>query len=1163
MFKINIDGKEIKGFKGQTILDVARENNINIPTLCYDERVKIYGGCGLCVVEAEGNPKLLRACATEITPGMVISTNNERIRASRKMTLELLLSDHIGDCRGPCINACPAHTDCQGYVGLIANREYREAVKLIKEKLPLPASLGRVCPHPCETACRRQLVEDPIAIAALKYWVADMDLESDNPYVPEIKPPTGKKVGIVGAGPAGLTAAYFLAQAGHEVIIYDAMPAGGGMLRYGIPEYRLPKAILDKEIKLIEQMGVKFQYNTRIGTDISLEHLIQKNDAVFIGIGAWLSSDMRAKGEDLPGVMGGIDFLREVALHGTVEIGDTVAIVGGGNTAMDAARTAVRLGAEKVMVLYRRTRAEMPAEDIEIIEAEEEGVEFRFLVAPIEILDRGGKAGAIHLQKMQLGEPDSSGRRRPVPIPGEEETIEVDTIISAIGQKVDPRGLEKLGLSKWGSIDVDEDTLVTNIPKVFAGGDGVTGPQIAIDAVAQGGKAAQSIIRYLNGDSIKVKEKYLAEQNNLTEEDFAGYEKIARMQMPHLDPEIRRHNFREVNLEIPEADVVAEANRCLECGCKDYFECRLIKYAGDYEVQPQRIEGDKRQEKLKESHPFIERNSEKCILCGLCVRICDEVMGVTALGLVHRGFESVVAPEFNLPLNQTPCISCGQCVSVCPTGALMEHYPITKNLPLELTETESVCSFCSTGCEPVINSKGSLIVRNVPKKDGLLCRKGRFGFEAFSKDRIDKPMVRRNGKLVEVSFAEAYKMATKTAQSITARYSSSALAVMISPAYTLEEAAAAAGFAKLALKTGNLSSFTRYSARGLAEVMGGKIPVSSFEELNSTNLILAVGSFNRSPIAAVKIRQAVQAGAKLMAISPEDTLFDNLAEVIINLENNTDILKEILAAAITEGLTVNNADKIYGYDNLKTELKSTNPGAESLNIAQAFAGAKKAIIIVDGHEVTQAGTQLLTNLALITGKIGSPRNGIIVVTPGANHLGLWNLGITACGCKQKEALHQGNLKGMFIFGEDPVGAGSLTAEELKLAELLVVVTPFMTATAELADVIFPGSTPVEVDGTYIAADRKVKRVSSVLNPIGGKNNEEIIYGLARAMQVNLNDYKSQAVKDSIETAKQVIDMKQVSTELLLPDSTELFKPAPIQNPALRKFNDKLSREGLI
>ena len=1075
------------------------------------------------------------------------------------MTLELLLSDHIGDCRGPCINACPAHTDCQGYVGLIANKEYREAVKLIKEKLPLPASLGRVCPHPCETACRRQLVEDPIAIAALKYWVADIDLQSDNPYIPEIKPATGKKVAIVGAGPAGLTAAYFLAQEGHEVKIYDAMPAGGGMLRYGIPEYRLPKTILDKEIELIEQMGVEFQYNTRIGTDISLEYLIQKNDAVFVGIGAWLSSDMRAKGEDLPGVMGGIDFLREVALHGTVEIGDTVAIVGGGNTAMDAARTAVRLGAKKVMVLYRRTRAEMPAEDIEIIEAEEEGVEFRFLVAPIEILDRNGKAGALHLQKMQLGEPDSSGRRRPVPIPGEEETIEVDTIISAIGQKVDPRGMEKLGLSQWGTIDVDEDTLATNIPKVFAGGDGVTGPKIAIDAVAQGGKAAQSIIRYLNGAPIKVKEKYLAEQSNLTPEDLADEEKIARMQIPQLDPEVRRNNFREVNLEIAEADVVAEANRCLECGCKHYFECRLIKYAGDYEVQPQRIEGDKRQEKLRENHPFIERNSEKCILCGLCVRICDEVMGVTALGLVHRGFESVVAPEFNLPLNQTPCISCGQCVSVCPTGALMEHYPITKNLPIELKATESVCSFCSTGCEPVINSKGSLIIRNVPKKDGLLCRKGRFGFEAFRQDRINKPMVRRGGKLVEVSLAEAIKMATKTAQSIKARYSGSALAVMVSPTYTLEEAAAAAGFARLALGTEHLGSFTRYSARGLAEVMGGKIPVSSWEELNSTNLILAVGSFNQSPVAAVKIRQAVQAGAKLITISPEDTLFNNLAEVKINPKNNTAILKEILAAAVNQGLTAKNAEQLSGYADLKTELKAANSGAEALNIAKQLASAPKAMIIVDGHEVTQDAVQLLGNLILIIGKIGSPRSGIIVVTPGANHLGLWNLGITDCGCQQKEALQQDELKGLFILGEDPVGAGSLTAEDLQV-ELLVVATPFMTATAELADVIFPASTPVEVDGTYVSTDGKIKKLAKIINPLSGLNNEEIIFNLARTMQVNLAAYRKGMVQIAVDHNE--LNLSQIKLSLPASSSSDYFNPVLEQNPALAKFNQILSREGL-
>lgn len=1142
MITINIDGKEIKGFKGQTIMEVARANNIDIPTLCYDERVKIYGGCGLCVVEAEGNPKLLRACATEIAPGMVISTNNERIRSSRKMTLELLLSDHIGDCRGPCINACPAHTDCQGYVGLIANKQYREAVKLIKEKLPLPASLGRVCPHPCETACRRQLVEDPVAIAALKYWVADIDLQSANPYIPEIKPATGKKAAIVGAGPAGMTAAYFLAQAGHKVKVYDAMPAGGGMLRYGIPEYRLPKAILDKEIELIEQMGVKFKYNTRIGTDISLDYLMQRNDAVFVGIGAWLSSDMRAKGEELPGVLGGIDFLREVALHGTVEIGDNVAIVGGGNTAMDAARTAVRLGATKVMVLYRRTRAEMPAEDIEIIEAEEEGVEFRFLVAPIEIMDRGGKAGAIQLQKMQLGEPDSSGRRSPVPIPGAEETIEVDTIISAIGQKVDPRGMDKLGLSKWGTIDVDEDTLATNIPKVFAGGDGVTGPKIAIDAVAQGAKAAQSIIRYLNGEPIKVKEKYLAEQSNITEEDFAHYEKNARMQITHLDPEVRRNNFREVNLKIAEEDVVAEANRCLECGCKDYFECRLVKYAGNYEVQPQRIEGAKRQEKLKENHPFIERNSEKCILCGLCVRICDEVMGVTALGLVHRGFESVVAPEFNLPLDQTPCINCGQCVSVCPTGALMEHYPITKNLPMELKETESVCSFCSTGCEPVINSKGSLIVRNVPKKDGLLCRRGRFGFETFSKDRIEKPMVRRNGTLVEVNFEEAIKMATKTAQSIKARYSGSSLAVSVSPTYTIEEAAAAAGFGKLALDSKNLGSFAPYSTRGLVKVMGGQIPSTSFEELASTSLILAVGSFNNSPIAAVKIRQAVQAGARLIAISSGDKLYGNLAELIINPGSSRAILKEILAAAVNHRQIADNFNQglITGYDDLKQDLASSQPGEEARRIAELFISAKKAMIMIDGNEVTEAGTQLLADLAIITGKIGSPRNGIIVVTPGANHLGLWKAGITACSYKQKEAWQQGGLKGLFIFGEDPVGTNAITYDELKQLELLVVTSPYMSKTAQLADVVFPGSTPVEVNGLYISADHKIKKLAKVIDPLSSLNNEEIILNLARAMQVNLTTYRQETVQSALHNRKQELDLGQI--RLSLPASSESFKP---------------------
>ena len=291
--KININGKEVNAVRGQTILEVARQNGIEIPTLCYDERLKSYGGCGLCVVETAGSTKLFRSCATQVAPGMVISTDSPRVRESRKLTLELLLSDHNGDCRGPCVNACPAHLDVQGYVGLIANKQYREALALIKESMPIPASIGRVCPHPCETACRRQLVEEPISIAQLKYFAADKDLESPEPYLPEKALPTGKNVAIVGAGPAGLTAAYFLARAGHGVTVYDAMPQGGGMLRYGIPEYRLPKAVLDQEIELIEKMGVEFIYNTRVGVDISLDYLKEIYDAVFLGIGAWVSSSIR------------------------------------------------------------------------------------------------------------------------------------------------------------------------------------------------------------------------------------------------------------------------------------------------------------------------------------------------------------------------------------------------------------------------------------------------------------------------------------------------------------------------------------------------------------------------------------------------------------------------------------------------------------------------------------------------------------------------------------------------------------------------------------------------------------------------------------------------------------------------------------------------------
>lgn len=371
MIKVTINGKEIMAEKGSTILQIAEKNGIEIPTLCYIEEIKPYGACGLCTVEVEGMPKLLRACSAVAGDGMVISTDTPRIRQSRKIALELLMSDHTGDCKGPCSLNCPAGTDCQGYVKLISQGKFKEAVALVKDRVPLPASIGRVCPHPCETACRRKLVEEPISIAFLKSFAADEDLKSGDKFMPEIAESTGKSVGIIGGGPAGLTAAYFLAVKGHKVTVYDAMPKMGGMLRYGIPQYRLPKEVLDMEIASIAELGVEMKNNVKIGTDITLDEIRNAHDATLVAIGAWKSSSMRIAGEDLEGVYGGIDFLRSIALKNPVKIGDRVAVIGGGNTAMDACRSAVRLGAKEVYVIYRRTRAEMPAEKVEIDEAEE------------------------------------------------------------------------------------------------------------------------------------------------------------------------------------------------------------------------------------------------------------------------------------------------------------------------------------------------------------------------------------------------------------------------------------------------------------------------------------------------------------------------------------------------------------------------------------------------------------------------------------------------------------------------------------------------------------------------------------------------------------------------------------------------------------------------
>lgn len=461
----------------------------------------------------------------------------------------------------PCKDACPAHVDIPRYVRFIAEGRFQDAVEVIREKAPFPYVLGCVCTHPCEDACRRSEINEPIAIRALKRFVAEQDSGAWQKKV-KIAPDTGKKIAIIGSGPAGLTAAWFLRKQGHSVTVFEALPQAGGMLRTGIPRYRLPEKVLNQEIKYIENIGIEIKTNTKIE---SLDNLFNQGfDAVFLAIGAPKGMKMDIPGENDPRVLDGISFLKSVNLGNDVDITGKVAVIGGGNTAIDAARTALRTGAEKVTMLYRRTREEMPAAHEEIEDALSEDIKIDFLVAPQRVLPEKDKL-KLECVRMKLGEPDASGRRKPVPIENTNFTVEVDRIITAIGQKQAVPEKFNLDMDNKGYVRTNEDTLACSRKGVFAGGDMSSGPASVIEAIEAGRQAAISIDKFLGGSG-QIDQKFAPDE---TENPWLGRDEgfadRQRAKMPTLDADKRIKDFSLVECGFDKKTSVEEAQRCLRC----------------------------------------------------------------------------------------------------------------------------------------------------------------------------------------------------------------------------------------------------------------------------------------------------------------------------------------------------------------------------------------------------------------------------------------------------------------------------------------------------------------------------------------------------------------------------------------------------------------------
>ncbi len=586
-----------------------------------------------------------------------------------------------GESSAPCQLNCPAGIDVPSYIAYIAQGQYEEAIELIRQDNPFPWVCGLVCTNPCEAWCQRRYLDKALAIKDLKGLAAKMVMEKGPGYrIPAPRAKFEEKIAVIGSGPAGLTAAYFLAWEGYPVTVFEAMPEAGGLMMAGIPEFRLPRSVVRAEVEAIKAMGVEIVTNTPVGQDLTLDMLrAQGYKAFFLGIGAWQGVKLGIEGEtEYPQVVSALQFLKDVSFGMKIKPSDRVAIVGGGNAAVDAARTCVRLGCSSVSVIYRRTRSEMPAHFEEIIQMAEEGIHVHQLTIPARIKGSYCKVDSLECLMASLGEPDESGRRRPVPIEGSEYNMPVGAVIAAIGQSpnlADYPGLGAIALNKKGNVQVAVPAQRTNIADVFAAGDAVTGPATVVQAIGGGKRAARSIHAYLRG--LPLQERQAPRPRAMVEPIIMTYQEksfIQRQENPIIDLDHRMHSFDRVERGLDEASAKLEARRCMRC--------------------------------------------DVCERCGKCVEICRDKVGVAAIRFHHAGESSLILKDYVHGLPH--CIGCGSCVNICPTGALQmqdqgdERILLMSGTIINRIKLQS-CQRCGQRYAPMVQ------IRNV---EGLIVKPG-------------------------------------------------------------------------------------------------------------------------------------------------------------------------------------------------------------------------------------------------------------------------------------------------------------------------------------------------------------------------------------------------------------------------------------------------------